>query len=151
MMMMTYWLKDHNMMMMMFLWSKDQKLLMMMMLFDWKIRIWWWCYCSQWWCSLIERSKYDDELMLEYDDVRLMMVLIKRSEDDDNDEPNWKIRVWWWCCCWSKGQSAEDDVAERKVKVLKILILAHDLGTRNQNHQRIIDKYTWISNNWNQK
>ena len=35
---------------------------------------------------LIERSEYDDELMLEYDDVRLMMVLIERSEADDNDE-----------------------------------------------------------------
>ena len=27
---------------------------------------------------------------------------------------------------------------------LWILILAHDLGTRNQNHQRIITKYSWI-------
>ena len=35
---------------------------------------------------LIEISEYDDELMLEYDDVRLMIVLIKRSEADDNDE-----------------------------------------------------------------
>ena len=34
-----------------------------------------------------------------------------------------KIRVWWWCCCWSKGQSAEEDVADRKVKVLKIMLL----------------------------
>ena len=25
-----------------------------------------------------------------------------------------------------------------------LLILAHDLGTRNQNHQRIINKYSWI-------
>ena len=24
----------------------------------------------------------------------------------------------------------------------RVLILAHDLGTRNQNHQRIIDKYS---------
>ena len=28
-----------------------------------------------------------------------------------------------------------------------LLILAHDLGTKNQNHQRIIDKYSWIGNN----
>ena len=33
-----------------------------------------------------DRSEYDDELMLEYDDVQLMMVLIERSEVDDNDE-----------------------------------------------------------------
>ena len=26
--------------------------------------------------------------------------------------------------------------------LLKVLILAHDLGTRNQNHQRIINKYS---------
>ena len=31
-----------------------------------------------------------------------------------------------------------------------ILILAHDLGTRNQNHQRIINKYSWIGINRNQ-
>ena len=35
---------------------------------------------------LIKRSEYDDELMLEYDDVRLMMFLIERSEADDNDD-----------------------------------------------------------------
>ena len=35
---------------------------------------------------LIERSGYDDELMLEYDDVRFMMVLIERLEANDNDE-----------------------------------------------------------------
>ena len=35
---------------------------------------------------LIEISEYDDELMLEYDDVQLMMFLIERSEDDDNDD-----------------------------------------------------------------
>ena len=35
---------------------------------------------------LIERSEYDDDLMLEYDDVWTMMVLIERSEVDDNDE-----------------------------------------------------------------
>ena len=35
---------------------------------------------------LIERSEYDDELMLEYDDVWLMMFLIERSEADDNDD-----------------------------------------------------------------
>ena len=60
--------------------------------------------------------------MLEYDDVWLMMVLIERSEADDKDESDWKIGVWWWCCCWSKGQSAKD-VADRKVKVLKMLLL----------------------------
>ena len=35
---------------------------------------------------LIEISEYDDELMLEYDDVRLMMILIERLEADDNYE-----------------------------------------------------------------
>ena len=29
-----------------------------------------------------------------------------------------------------------------KEKTSKVLILAHDLGTRNQNHQRIINKYS---------
>ena len=32
----------------------------------------------------------------------------------------------------------------------ELLILAHDLRTRNQNHQRIINKYSWIGNNRNQ-
>ena len=62
---------------------------------DWKIRMWWWwdpddddAVLSKYDDDdvLIERSEYDDELMLEYDDVWLMMVLIKRSEFDDNDE-----------------------------------------------------------------
>ena len=34
---------------------------------------------------------------------------------------------------------------------LSLLILTHDLGTRNQNHQRIINKYSWIGNYRNQK
>ena len=38
-----------------------------------------------------------------------------------------------------------------KLGGLDVLILAHDLGTRNQNHQRIINKYSWIGNNWNTK
>ena len=29
----------------------------------------------------------------------------------------------WRRCCWSKGQSVEDDVANRKVKVLKMILL----------------------------
>ena len=104
----------------------------MMMFSDRKIRMWWWwgpddddVVLSKYDDDdvLIERSEYDDELMLEYDDVRLMMVLIERSEADDNDESDWKIRVWWWCCCWSKGQSAEEDVADLKVKVLKMMLL----------------------------
>ena len=37
---------------------------------------------------LIERSEYDDELMLEYDDVQLMMFMIEISEADDNDDSN---------------------------------------------------------------
>ena len=51
------------------------------------------------------------------------MVLIERSEADDNDESDWKIKVWWRCRCWSKGQSAEEDVADLKVKVLKMMLL----------------------------
>ena len=31
------------------------------------------------------------------------------------------IRMWW--CCWSKGQNAEDVFADRKIKVLKILLI----------------------------
>ena len=31
------------------------------------------------------------------------------------------IRIWW--CCWSKEQNAEDVVADRKIKVLKMLLL----------------------------
>ena len=45
---------------------------------------------------LIEISEYDDELMLEYDDVRLMIFLIKRLEAYDNDDSDWNIRMWWW-------------------------------------------------------
>ena len=30
---------------------------------------------------------------------------------------------WWRWCFWSKGQSTEDDVADRKVKVLKMMLL----------------------------
>ena len=49
-----------------------------------------------WWC-------FDD------DDVLMKMLLIERSKC--------------WRCCWSKGQSAEDDVADWKVKVLKMMLL----------------------------
>ena len=53
--------------------------------------------------------------------VNCRLLLFERSEYDD-DVVVRKIRVWWWCS-WSKGQSAEDDVADRKVKVLKMLLL----------------------------
>ena len=39
----------------------------------------------------------------------MMMLLIERSKC-------------WRCCCWSKGQSAED-VADQKLKVLKMLLI----------------------------
>ena len=46
---------------------------------------------------LIERSEYDDELMLEYDDVQLMMVLIEslieRAECDDDVVVDQKAKV----------------------------------------------------------
>ena len=78
--------------------------------------------------------------MLEYDDVRLMMFLIERSETDDNDDSDWKIRVWWW---WYFDADIFDDddvdvlmmfmieileydddvVADRKAKVLKKMLL----------------------------
>ena len=41
----------------------------------------------------------------------MMMFLIKRSEYDDDVVAD------------EKGQSAEDDVADRKVKVLKMMLL----------------------------
>ena len=52
----------------------------------------------------------------------MMMFLIERSECDDDYD--WQIRIWWWwCCCWSKGQSVDDDIADREFKVLKMLLL----------------------------
>ena len=52
----------------------------------------------------------------------MMMFFIERQEcDDDYDR---QIRIWWWwCCCWSKGQSVDHDIADRKVKVLKMLLI----------------------------
>ena len=42
----------------------------------------------------------------------------------DYDVSDQKIRVWcWWCCYWLKGQSVDDDIADREVKVLKMLLL----------------------------
>ena len=104
---------------------------------DRKIRVWWWWYFDVliimmfwWWCCfhdvLIKRSKHDDD------------VLIERSEYDDDDV---LIRIsWWWCCsrievwlwcwswcyrsgCWLKEQNAEEVVADRKIKVLKMLLI----------------------------
>ena len=88
-------------------------------------RVWWW-WCTdrnirvwRWWWSvcddddiLIKRSKYDDDdsvWELKYDDgadhdvtnQNVMMLPIERS----------KCRR----CCWSKGQSAVDVAANRKV------------------------------------
>jgi len=79
----------------MMFWSKDQS---MMMLF-----LCWWCFWSK-------------------DQSVMMMFLIERSECDDDYVR--QIRIWWWwCCCWSKGQGAEDVVVDRKVKMLKMLLL----------------------------
>ena len=50
------------------------------------------------------------------------MFLIERLEYVD-DVFYRNIRVWWWWCCWSKSQSAEDDVANRNIKVLKMMLL----------------------------
>ena len=84
---------------------------------------------------LIERSKY----------WRCWCWSKGQSANDDvADVADRKIRIWWWCCsnteevvddqkgqstkdvvercCWLKGQSAED-VADRKVKVLKMLLI----------------------------
>ena len=54
-----------------------------------------------------------------------MMLLFESSKYDDDvtHVADRKIRIWWWWCCWSKGQSAEDVVVDRKVKVLKLLLL----------------------------
>ena len=40
-----------------------------------------------------------------------------------NNVTDRKIKVWWWWCCWSKGQSVDDDIADRKVKVLMLMLL----------------------------
>ena len=37
--------------------------------------------------------------------LMMMMFLIERSECDDVDVPDRKIRVWWWRCSWLKDQS----------------------------------------------
>ena len=80
---------------------------------------WWWCTDRKirvWWCCY---SK-DQSMMM-------MMLLFERSEYDDDDVANWKVKemmmmlliertkCWRWCC-WSKGKSAEDVAADRKVK-----------------------------------
>ena len=97
--MMTYWSKrseyDDDALWLWCFWSKDQS---MMMLF-----LCWWCFWSK-------------------DQSMMMMFLIERLEcDDDYDR---QIRIWWWWCCyWSKGQGAEDVGVDRKVKVLKMLLI----------------------------
>ena len=115
---------------------------------DRKIKMWWWWYPDDDDAILIEISEYDDEDVLierskydvdvliersEYDDDDvfwskdqsvMMMFLIERSEYDDDDVSDRKIKVWCWrCCCWSKGQSAEDVAADRKVKLLLIEVV----------------------------
>ena len=64
-----------------------------------------------------------------------MMIMIDRSEyDDDDDAPDRKGKVlmmillierskYWRCCYWSKGQGAEDVVANQKFKMLKMLLI----------------------------
>ena len=67
--------------------------------------IFWW-----WWCWY-------------FDDVDVLTIMMFWwwwcFHDDVSDR---KIRVlWWWWCCWSKGQNTED-VADWKIKVLKMLM-----------------------------
>ena len=69
---------------------------------------------------LIERSEYDDDVS----DRKIRKIRVWWwcfYVDDVSDQ---KIRMWWWWCCyWSRGQSTEDVAADRKVKVLKMLLL----------------------------
>ena len=50
-------------------------------------------------------------MMMLFENWSMIMVLIMML----------LIRMWW--CCWSKGQNAEDVFADRKIKVLKILLI----------------------------
>ena len=95
---------------------------------DWKIRVWWWCFYVDdvsdrrirvWWrCFWLK-------------DQNVMMIMIDRSEYDDV-AADWKVKVLnmllierskcWRCCCWSNSQITED-VADRKVQVLKMSLL----------------------------
>ena len=104
---------------------------------DRKIRVWWWWRTIRkirvwwWWCCSKDQS------------MMMMMLLFEISEYDDDDVAVRKIRVWWWWCCWSKGQSAEDDVADRKVKVLKIVADRSGQSVDVAEDWRLKMKTTW--------
>ena len=85
-------------------WSKDQRLMIMMI--------------------LIERSECDD------DDILMMMMLMFSGWCFWSKDQSMMMMLFlierpkcWRRCCWSKGQSVEDDVTDRKVKVLKMLLI----------------------------
>ena len=127
------WCFDDNdvFMMMMMYWSKDQSMMMMM-------------YWSEYDDVLIKRSEYDDDnVLIKWSICDDNDVLIKRLEyhDDDavrelkyddgadHDVTNQNMMMlliertkYWRCCCWSKGQSADVDVVDRKVKVLMMML-----------------------------
>ena len=92
---------------MMMYWSKDQSMIMTHYDYDvsdQKIRVWWWCFWSKdqnVMMILIDKSEYDDDDVVadQKDKVLKKMLLIKRSKC-------------WRCRCWLKDQNAED-VADR--------------------------------------
>ena len=72
----------------------------------------------------------------------MMMFLNERSEYDEDDVSDQKIRVWWWRCCWSKGQSAED-VADQKVKVLKMLMIKRSKDVDADQRVTVVENWRW--------
>ena len=67
-----------------------------------------------------------------------------KGQSVDDDVADRKIRIWWWWwwCC-SKSQNAEDVVADRKVKVLKIVADRSDQSVDVTEDGRLKMKTTW--------
>ena len=71
---------------------------------------------------MIDRSEYDDDDVAadRKGKVLMMILMIERS-------------MYWRCCFWSKGQGAEDVVADRKVKMLNINLYIFSKIYKNYN------------------
>ena len=103
------------------IWSKDQSMMMMLLLIE-RPKYWGCCWkmllikrSKCWRCCWSKGQSTEDvaEVVADRKVKILKMLLIKRSK-------YWRCC---WSCCWSRGQSIEDVDADRKVKVLMMMLL----------------------------